>query len=260
MQNALGQVLGLAFLGGAAGTIIGGALAYLGSWRFVYLAYGLAGLIIAFIMLKTMEKQPGTAAAFNLGHAYREAFANADLLKTVAILFLMGGAVFGSFTYAGKFVESRTGYNVLWVGLILTCFGVATFLGGRRAGVWRQRLGGRILLAGALISLVSWAAMGAWRSPVGISLSLAGFGLGFILIQSSLLTTAQQLMPRRRGTVMSLASFNMFVGGGVGTLINGQILNQWGLWPIFLGAGGLIFLAGLLAARLLSRLTPALAA
>jgi predicted MFS family arabinose efflux permease len=96
--------------------------------------------------------------------------------------------------------------------------------------------------------------MGAWHSPVLISLSLAGFGLGFIFIQSSLLTTAQQLMPQRRGTVMSLASFNMFVGGGLGTLMNGYILTKWGFAPVFLGAAGLILLAGVIAARLLDRL------
>jgi predicted MFS family arabinose efflux permease len=256
LQNALGQVLGMAFLGGAAGTIIGGALAYLGSWRVVYLVYGLAGLIIAFVMLKTIEKQPGTTAEFNFKTAYQEAFAKTDLLKTVSIIFLMGASVFGSFTYAGKFVENRTGYNILWVGVILTCFGIATVLGGRRAGACRQKIGKRFLLFSGLLGSVSWGAMGSWHSPLFICLSLAGFGLGFILIQSSLLTTAQQLMPARRGTVMALASFNMFVGGGVGTLLNGHILNWWGFEPVFFGAAGLILLAGVIASGLLNRLSP----
>ncbi|HEY9073319.1 MAG TPA: MFS transporter, partial [Desulfobaccales bacterium] len=158
LQNTLGQVPGMAFLGGAAGTIIGGALAFLGSWRLVYLVYGLTGLIIALIMLKTIEKQPGTTAQFSLKRAYQEAFANADLLKTVSIIFLMGASVFGSFTYAGKFVEDRTGYNILWVGVILTCFGVATIIGGRQAGAVRQKLGNRVLLFGGLMGSVSWAA------------------------------------------------------------------------------------------------------
>lgn len=255
LQNALGQVLGMAFLGGATGTIIGGALAYLGSWRLVYLVYGLAGLIIALIMLKTLEKQSGTTAEFSLKLAYREAFANPDLLKTVSIIFLMGASVFGSFTYAGKFVENRTGYNILWVGVILTGFGIATVLGGRRAGVCRQKLGNKLLLVGGLLSSVSWAVMGAWHSWLPLAVSLAGFGLGFIIIQSSLITTALQLMPQRRGTVMSLASFNMFVGGGLGTLMDGQILTKWGFAPLFLGAAGLIFLAGVIATRLLDRLS-----
>ena len=31
-------------------------------------------------------------------------------------------------------------------------------------------------------------------------------------------------IPAMRGTAMSLASFNMFVGGAVGTMVNGRIM------------------------------------
>ncbi len=256
LQNTLGQVLGMAFLGGAAGTIIGGALAFMGSWRLVYLLYGIAGLVIAFIMWKTIEKQPGTATGLNLKNAYQDALANTNLLKTVSIIFLMGCSVFGSFTYVGKFVETRTGYNILWVGLILTFFGVATVLGGRKTGAWRQKFGNKILLFAGILGFGSWALMGAWHSWLLISLSLAGFGLGFIIIQPTLLSTAQQLMPQRRGTVMSLASFNMFVGGGTGTLLNGYILARWGFEAVFIIAGVLIFLASAIAAKLLQKISP----
>jgi len=242
------------FLGGAAATAIGGALAYLGSWRLVYLVYGIAELILAFLMLRVLERQPGTVAKFDLRTAYQTAFANPALLKTVSIIFLVGAAVFGSFTYAGKFVETRTGYNILLVGLILTSFGVATVVGGRKAGVLRQRLGNKLLLLAGIVACVSWALMGAWRSPVLLCVSLAGFGLGFIMIQPTLIATAQQLMPMRRGTVMSLASFNMFVGGGIGTFVNGRVLDAWGFEPVFIVAAALILVAGVVAAALLHRL------
>ncbi|MHB9071992.1 MAG: MFS transporter [Desulfobaccales bacterium] len=257
MQNALGKVLGMMFLGGASGTAIGGALAYFGSWRIVYLVYGLAGIVIALIMWRSVEKRPGTIARVGFRAAYEEALVNTRLLKTVSIIFLNGFAVFGSFSYAGKFVEVRTGYNILWVGLMLTCFGLATILGGRKAGSWRQKHGNRLMLWAGTLAGVAWAFMGAWNSPLLICLSLAGLGLGFIIIQSTLLTTAQQLMPQRRGTVMSLASFNMFMGGGLGTLVNGQILNWLGFPAVFLLAAGLILLAGVIGSRVLDRISPA---
>jgi predicted MFS family arabinose efflux permease len=259
-ENALGKVLGMMFLGGASATAIGGTLAFLGSWRLVYLVYGIAELIIAISMLKTLEKQPGTVAALNLKDAYRDALANPDLLKTVSIIFLMGSSVFGSFMYAGKFVETRTGYNILLVGLILTFFGLATVVGGRKTGALRQKLGNRLLLLAGILGSASWALMEAWNSPVLLSLSLAGFGLGFIMIQPILIATAQQLMPKRRGTVMYLASFNMFVGGGIGTFINGQILTRWGFGAVFFFAATLILLAGAIAAALLQRISPAASA
>lgn len=251
VQNALGKVLGMMFLGGAAATAIGGTLAYLGSWRLVYLVYGVAELILAFAMLRVLERQPGTVARLSLKDAYRAAFANPPLLKTVSIIFLVGAAVFGSFTYAGKFVETRTGYNILLVGLILTSFGVATVVGGRKAGVLREKLGHKLLVLAGIVACGSWALMGAWHSPVLLCVSLAGFGLGFIMIGPTLIATAQQLMPQRRGTVMSLASFNMFVGGGIGTFVNGRILDAWGFEPVFIIAAALILAAGVIAAGLL---------
>jgi predicted MFS family arabinose efflux permease len=258
VQNALGKVFGMMFLGGAAATAIGGALAYLGSWRLVYMVYGMAELILAFVMLRVLERQPGTVATMNLSTAYRDAFANPALLKTVSIIFLVGASVFGSFTYAGKFVETRTGYNILLVGLILTFFGLATVVGGRNAGLLRQKFGNTLLLAAGAVACISWALMGAWHSAVLVAVSLAGFGLGFIMIHPTLVATAQQLMPTRRGTVMSLVSFNMFVGGGIGTFVNGKILEAWGFEPVFIIAAALLFLAGVTATVLLQRVAPVL--
>jgi predicted MFS family arabinose efflux permease len=258
VQNALGKIFGMMFLGGAAATAIGGALAYLGSWRLVYLVYGIAEFILALVMLRVLERQPGTVTRMNLRDAYRDAFANPALLKTVSIIFLVGASVFGSFTYAGKFIETRTGYNILLVGLILTFFGLGTVVGGRKAGILRQRFGNKLLLAAGTVAGIAWAFMGAWHSALLFSISLAGFGLGFIMIHPALVATAQQLMPTRRGTVMSLASFNMFLGGGISTFINGKILGAWGFEPVFMIAAALVFLASVTATVLLQRISPVL--
>jgi sugar phosphate permease len=37
--------------------------------------------------------------------------------------------------------------------------------------------------------------------------------------------TAQNAIPKQRGTAMSLASFNMFVGGAVATLVNRNLIS-----------------------------------
>ena len=253
VQHALGKVFGITFLGGASATAIGGALSYFGSQRLVYLFYGLAELITALIMLKTLDKRPGRVASPSFRDAYRDAFANTDLLKTVSVVFLVGAAVFGSFAYAGEFVRTRTGYNIFLVGLILTFFGLATVAGGRKTGALRRTLGERLLFQAGIVGAVSWALMGVSHSPFTLCLSLIGFGLGFIMIHPSLVATAQQLMPNRRGTVMSLVSFNLFVGGGVGTFINGKILNELGFQAVFVFAAALILLAGVIGSTILRK-------
>lgn len=256
-QSALGKVLGMTFLGGASATVIGGTLAFVGSWRLVYLAYGVAELLLAFVMLRTLEKAPGTTAVLRIRTAYRDAFANRDLLKTVSIIFLIGASVFGSFAYAGKLVQTRTGLNIFLVGLVLTFFGLATVIGGRFTGTLKQRLGSKLPLLAGILGGVAWVLMGTWSSAILLSISLVGFGLGFIMIHPTLVATAQQLMPKQRGTVMSLASFNMFVGGGIGTFANSRILDTWGLGAVFAGAAALILVAGVLAALLFRRMAPA---
>ena len=253
-QITFGRIIGIAFLGGAAATAIGGTLAHVGSWRMVYLFYGCAELVIAFIMLRVLKRQPGTASALDIKGTYGEAFRNRNLLSAAGIIFLIGVSVFGSFAFAGKFVQLQTGYDIFSVGLILTSFGVATVLGGRVAVTLRRQLGNRLLPLAGVLACVSWGLMGAWHSPYLLALSLAGLGFGTIMIHPTLIATAQQLMPKRRGTVMSLASFAMFTGGGIGTYLNGEIVAAWGFRPVFIVAGVLVLVAGCGAALLLRRI------
>lgn len=248
-QNAIGKVMGMMFLGGASATAIGGILAYLGSWRLVYFIYGVAELIIAFIMLKSLEKSTGVIKKLNFRKVYGQAFANTNLIKVVSIIFLIGFSVFGSFTYSGKFIQERTGNNILIVGLILTIFGLATVIGGRKAAIIRKKLDNKFLIFAGILGGTSLTIMSFAYSTLLISISLFGFGLAFVFLQSTLVTTAQELMPKLRGTAMSLASFNMFVGGGIGTFINGYILNHYGISKIYISASLIMIVVGLIATQ-----------
>ncbi|MGI5881604.1 MAG: MFS transporter [Dethiobacteria bacterium] len=253
--NAIGSVMGMYFLGGAAATAIGGGLSFIGSWRLVYLAYGVAELIIALLMFKYLIFAPGTAKTLGLRQAYANAFSQPFLLKTVVLLFLVGFAVFGSFTYLGDFLVEMTGLNIFYVGLIMTPFGLAAYAGGQKAGDIRLKLGSNITLLAGILGLITWAPLGQWPGIYYTLPILLAFGFAFVLIQSTVIFTAQQQLPMQRGTVMSLASFNMFVGGGCGVLINKFLLINWGYKSIFLIAALAIFVAGLLVRRLLLILT-----
>jgi predicted MFS family arabinose efflux permease len=253
--NALGAVMGMMFLGGAVAPAMGGTIAYYGGWRLVYLTAGIMELTVAFIALKCLERRPGGISRLNFKRVYGEALANKNLIKMVGLLFLNGFAVFGSYTYLGTFIQNRLGYNLIGIGLLLTLFGLATSIGGSKAGTLRQRFGNKLLLFAGILGGASWGSIWFWQSPVLIALSLIGAGLAFILIQSTVIETAQQLLPKQRGTVMSLASFNMFMGGGVGTFLNGLILNMWGLAPIFLLAATMTFVVGSAITLLLNRIS-----
>lgn len=71
-------------------------------------------------------------------------------------------------------------------------------------------------------------------------------GLAFVILHVSIITRGQQYLPEKRGTAMSLASFNMFIGGAVGIFINRTIQAQFGYRGSFTAVFA-IFTVGILA-------------
>jgi predicted MFS family arabinose efflux permease len=252
-QKAIRKVMGMMFLGGASATAIGGALAYFGSWRSVCFIYGLAELILAVIMVKILPKSSGVMDKLEFTKVYKEALSNKSLVSVVGTIMLVGFSVFGSFTYSGKLVESRTGYNIFYVGLILTLFGVATVVGGRIAPKLRLKLKGNFLFAAGLLGSLTLLTISYGYSSVLIGLGLFGFGLAFVSLQSTLVSTAQETMQKLRGTAMSLASFNMFVGGAIGTSVNGRIINISNIGTVFLIATIVMLLVAIISTLVIKK-------
>jgi predicted MFS family arabinose efflux permease len=240
------------FLGGATATAVGGTLAYIGSWRTVYFAYGISELILAFVMLKTLERDQPMTAQFNMAKAYKEPLQNFRFMRLVITIFFVGFSVFGTFTYSGKLVQEITGFNLLLVGLLLSLFGIGTVIGGRIAPRLKVKLENRFLAFAGIVGFISLWLLSHTGQTVLLALGLLGFGFAFIFLQSTLVATAQEKLPKMRGTAMSLASFNMFVGGAVGTNINGRIMTSVGVEKTFANAAFIIFLVGIAAAIFVS--------
>ncbi len=252
-HKALGKVMGLMFLGGATATAIGGILSYFGSWRIVYIVYGVAELIVALVMLRFLERDKGIIDHLNFIKVYAHPFRHHRFMRLVGLIFLVGFAVFGSFTYSGKLLQELTGYTVLQVGLVLSFFGIGTVAGGRIAPRLKQLLKHGFLVAAGFIGFAALLSLSAMENIVILSISLFLFGVAFIFLQSTLISTAQAKLPAMRGTAMSLASFNMFVGGAAGTAFNGYIMVRLGIPRVFLIASFAILTVGLLGALFVAR-------
>jgi predicted MFS family arabinose efflux permease len=252
-HKALGKVMGLMFLGGATATAIGGILSYFGSWRLVYLFYGIGELILALIMLKTLERDKPVVDKLNFIKAYKEPFTNYQFMILAAIVLFVGFSVFGSFTYTGKLIQELTGYNILIVGLILSLFGVGSVLGGRLAPKLKKTLKNGFLASAGIIGGISLFTLSASKNIWFLSLALFGFGVAFIFLQSTLISGAQEKLPKMRGTAMSLTSFCMFVGGAVGTNTNSIIMNEFGISTIFRNTAFVILGVGIIAAIIITR-------
>lgn len=252
-HKALGKVMGMAFLGAATATAIGGAIAYFGSWRIVYLAYGIGELILALMMIKLLERDTPVTNKFSLISSYKIALTNYRFMRLVFIMFFVGFSILGSFTYTGILLQETTGYNLLIVGSILSFFGFGTVIGGRLAPKLRITMKFGFLPFAGILGFFSLFALYSHKNILLISLGLLGFGIAFIFLQSTLITTAQEKLPEMKGTAMSLAGFNMFLGGALGTFVNGLIMKSDSIERIYFNSSFLLLAVGFIAAVLVSQ-------
>jgi predicted MFS family arabinose efflux permease len=253
-QAQIGKVMGLMFLGGAMATVIGGAVAYFSSWRLVYFIYGAAELLVAVPLAILLESKPGVHSHGDILSSYRTVLSDASFRKTVGLLFFVGFSTLGTFSYFGKFIQDRTGLNLILVGCLLSAYGIGTFLGGRASGRIRAAAGNRLFLVAGFAGGGALLAFGLANAVPQVALpALFVYGFSFICLQSYIITTAQELAPGLRGTVMSAASFTMVMSGALGTLVNGRIIAASGFTVLIVLAACAFAAAGVLAAVFLGR-------
>ena len=252
-QKAIGKLLGLMFLGAASASAIGGAIAYAGSWRLVYFLYGLGELVLSIIIFKVLERDTPVVKKLNIFSAYKSALTNYRFMRIVTLILLVGFTVLGSFTYSGKLIQEITGFNVLIVGLILSAFGIGTVFGGRIAPKLRKKLGYKFLLSAGAIGSVSLFLLSSSKNVLVLVISLLFFGISFICLQSTLLLVVQEKLSKMKGTAMSMASFNLFVGGAIGTSVNGIVIKSYGVTRIFSNASYIILGIGILSCIFVAR-------
>ncbi len=253
-QARIGTVMGLMFLGGALATVIGGTISFFGSWKTVYFIYGAAELIVAGLLIVLLEERPATVSRMSVLSSYKTVFSTPFFLRTIGVLFFVGFSTVGGFSFLGKFIQDRTALNLMLVGCVLSAYGIGTLIGGKTAGGIRAVMGNGLFLAAGLGGGAAFLAMGIMNAgPIAMALALSLYGFGFVCIQSSIITTAQDLVPTHRGTVMSATSFTMMVSGSVGTLLNGRIITRSG-FTVFIVLAGLAFMAaGILSAMLIRK-------
>ncbi len=247
-QTAIAKLMGMMTLGGASATIISGALAYFASWRMVYFIYGFAELLVAFLLLATLERQDGVLSKLNYFQVYRNVLTNNRVIWPVlTIVLLTGFSVFGSFAFSGELIKNAANADVWIIGLILAAFGAGGIAGSRLAMLIRPKLGNNICLIAGLIGAISLLAVSIVSNILWFVLAWFGFGISFIWLHSTMIMTAQSTRPGIRGTIMSLVSFGFFVGSGIGTLINRRFLEIVGVNFIFQVAAVIFLVLGLIA-------------
>ena len=177
--------------------------------------------------------------------------AGAFLSSAVRTFFGPGRAVFltafttgiiylGVYGFMGTFLAERCGLSSTPAGLLMMLYGLACLAGGSlsgRIGGWRG-LRGTILvgeasgLAAAGLLLVS-TVTGSW---VPALVAAACLGLGYILVQPTLVSLSMDVDPAQTGLCTGLIGFGVFVGGGVGSTLGGFAISAGGYEALWVAA------------------------
>ncbi len=251
-----GSVLGISFLGQGMSMAVGGTIAAFAGWRWVFIAYGIVGLLVMGVLVRKGRSLPPepTVGRGPLIRPYRHLLGRWRSLRIYLVAFGEGVFILGLFSYLGALLVERHGLGPLGVGLSLTAFGAASVIFGRLSGRVAGRIG-RVNLIG-LALLVGGVAALVLSQVANLPLSLVAiFALGaaFMLAHSSVLTIATELAAQHRGVAMSLVAFAFMGGGALGTTLAGRVVATRGfqsylfIWGVGLGVLGIaarIALAG----------------
>ena len=140
----------------------------------------------------------------------------------------------------------------------MSCFGIGSVTAGRMSVKIRQRLKSKYFMFAGLTGVISFLGLIFFPNTAVISFALFGFGFSFMLIQPMMIARAQSVFPGHRGIVMSMASFNMCIGGGLGTFLNGIILENLKSFSYIYMIGAFLFLlAGIISTKMLQKNTAA---
>lgn len=244
-QQAIATFMGIAFLGQAASMTIGGAIAYVSGWRGVFWVYGAASAFITvLVLLATRGVRSELTGDLNSGFVkpYGRLLSHGPSLKTYLLTLIEGVLVLGSFSYLGTEAAHSLSLGNLGIGLLMAVFGVGVIIGSRTAGPLAARMERRRLVAVGLISaavadlLIALAPGQMYVTAIALLL----LGLGFMLAHSSLLTIATQFAQKARGTAMSLVAFCFMVGGSLGTMLGGRVIDTLGFGRFYLGFGAVL--------------------
>jgi len=238
-QIVLGRLSATTSAALAFSASLGGALAYLFSWRAMLVAYGLLALVPVACLWRLpaeADKRPARPArASRFSDFLRDRRAAAVYLA----VFLEGFWLWGAVTYLGAFAERRYGPNLLAIGLLLACIGLATMGGGLFMGRLRRRFsegqlaafGGGAMGAGFLLLVPA----GPWPA---FALAMLLLGAGVVCLHTTLQLRGTEISPTARGKAFALFGVSLFLGVAAGTALLGRLAD--------LGRYGLMFwLAGL---------------
>lgn len=282
-QGAVGLLMGITFTGQGLSAGLGGLICDLVGWRAAFICFGALGAAawLGVRRLRYLDEMDsaGTvdtagagvnaAGAGAVGSAEREPFRPAAFLHHAAqILFGPGRAIYfvafttgiiflGVYGFMGTFLAERCGLSSTQAGLLMMFYGLACLAGGSISGRIGEARGQRgVIAVGEASGVIATALLaastitGSWMPAL---LAAACLGLGYILVQPTLVSFSMDIDPSHTGLCTGLIGLGVFAGGGIGSSLGSIAIAGGGYLALWTIAGVALVAQAIAGARFLPR-------
>ena len=282
-QGAVGLLMGITFTGQGLSAGLGGLICDLVGWRAAFICFGALGTAawLGVRRLRCLDETDGAgtvdtagagvnaAGAGAVGSAEREPFRPAAFLRHAAqILFGPGRAIYfvafttgiiflGVYGFMGTFLAERCGLSSTQAGLLMMFYGLACLAGGSISGRIGEARGQRgVIAVGETSGVIATALLaastitGSWMPALPAAACL---GLGYILVQPTLVSFSMDIDPSHTGLCTGLIGLGVFAGGGIGSSLGGLAIAGGGYLALWTIAGVALVAQAIAGARFLPR-------
>lgn len=282
-QGAVGLLMGITFTGQGLSAGLGGLICDLVGWRAAFICFGALGAAawLGVRRLRYLDEMDSTdtvdtadasvnaAGAGAVGSAEREPFRPAAFLRHAAqILFGPGRAIYfvafttgiiflGVYGFMGTFLAERCGLSSTQAGLLMMFYGLARLAGGSISGRIGEARGQRgVIAVGETSGVIATALLaastitGSWMPALPAAACL---GLGYILVQPTLVSFSMDIDPSHTGLCTGLIGLGVFAGGGIGSSLGGLAIAGGGYFALWTIAGVALVAQAIAGARFLPR-------
>lgn len=282
-QGAVGLLMGITFTGQGLSAGLGGLICDLVGWRAAFICFGVLGAAawLGVRRLRYLDEMDDTstvdasgagvsvAGAGAGGSAEREPFRPAAFLRHAAqILFGPGRAVYfvafttgiiflGVYGFMGTFLAERCGLSSTQAGLLMMFYGLACLAGGSISGRIGEARGQRgVIAVGEASGVIATALLaastitGSWMPALPAAACL---GLGYILVQPTLVSFSMDIDPSHTGLCTGLIGLGVFAGGGIGSSLGSIAIAGGGYLALWTIAGVALVAQAIAGARFLPR-------
>lgn len=282
-QGAVGLLMGVTFTGQGLSAGLGGLICDLVGWRAAFICFGALGAAawLGVRRLRYLDEMDGVgtvdaagagvsaADAGAVGSAERELFRPAAFLRHAAqILFGPGRAIYfvafttgiiflGVYGFMGTFLAERCSLSSTQAGLLMMFYGLACLAGGSISGRIGEARGQRgVIAVGETSGVIATALLAAstitgWWMPA--LPAAACLGLGYILVQPTLVSFSMDIDPSHTGLCTGLIGLGVFAGGGIGSSLGGIAIAGGGYLVLWTIAGVALVAQAIAGARFLPR-------